>query len=131
MQQLEAALGGARIPRAAAEIGVDDPGERKLREVMAFGDDLRADEDIDVALRERTDHGLRLRGARERIARRDRDACIGEAGAEFLFDALDARAAGDQRTLLVALRTTLGDRDLERAMMADESLAVAVLDHPG
>ena len=46
MQQLESALGGAWIAVGETEIGVDNADQVELREVMAFGDQLRADDDV-------------------------------------------------------------------------------------
>ena len=51
MQQLKRALGRARIAVAEAEIGVDDADQIELGEMMALGDELRADDDIEAALR--------------------------------------------------------------------------------
>ena len=50
MQKLEGALGGARIAVAEAEIGIDDADEIELREMMALGDELGADDDVEAAL---------------------------------------------------------------------------------
>ncbi len=51
MQKLERALGGARIAVGEAEIGIDDSDEIELGEMMALGDKLGADDDVEAALR--------------------------------------------------------------------------------
>ena len=56
---------------------------------------------------------------------------VGKALGHLLGDALDARAAGDQRVRLAALGALLGDRQREAAVVAVEPVAVAVLDQPG
>jgi hypothetical protein len=52
-EQLERALGGARIAVGQAEIGVDDADQGHVGEVVALGDQLRADDDIGLALGDR------------------------------------------------------------------------------
>ena len=52
VQQLEGALGGARIAVGKAEIGVDDADQVELGEMVALGHELRADHDIEAALRD-------------------------------------------------------------------------------
>ena len=52
MQQLERALGRARIAVGEAEIGVDDADQVELGEMVALGDELRADDDVEAALRD-------------------------------------------------------------------------------
>ena len=51
VQELEGALAGPRVGALRqAEVAVDDADGREIREVMAFGDDLRADDDVGLAL---------------------------------------------------------------------------------
>ena len=50
MQQLEGALGGARVAVAEAEIGVDNADQIELGKMVALGDELRADDDVEAAL---------------------------------------------------------------------------------
>ena len=49
MQKLEGALGRARIAVRKAEIGIDDADQIELREMMALGDELGADDDVELA----------------------------------------------------------------------------------
>ena len=50
IEQLEGALGGARVGLREAEIAVDHADQRQPRKMMALGDELRADDDIDLAV---------------------------------------------------------------------------------
>src|SRR3954465_12128892 len=52
MQQLERALGRARVAVRQTEIGVDDADEIELRKVMPLGDELRSDHDVEPPLRD-------------------------------------------------------------------------------
>ena len=52
-EQLEGALGGARIAIGQAEIGIDDADQRHVGEIVALGDQLRADDDVGLALGDR------------------------------------------------------------------------------
>ena len=50
VQQLEGALGGARVAVVEAEIGIDDADQVELGEMMALRHQLGADDDVDVAV---------------------------------------------------------------------------------
>src|SRR5438128_10873211 len=50
VQQLEGALGSARSAIGGTEVGIDDADQIELREMMALGDKLRPDHDVDEAL---------------------------------------------------------------------------------
>ena len=50
MQQLKRALGGTRVAVGQPEIGVNDADEVELGEMVPFGDELRADHDVEAAL---------------------------------------------------------------------------------
>ena len=52
-QELEGALGGARIGVGEADVGVDHADEGEQREVVALGDELRADDKVEFALSRR------------------------------------------------------------------------------
>ena len=58
IEKLEGALGGAQVAVREAEIGVDHADQRQLREVVALGDELGADDDIDLAVLDRARSGL-------------------------------------------------------------------------
>ena len=96
VQQLHRALGGAQIAAGEAEIGVHHADQRQMREMPAFGDDLRADEQIDLARRDRARRLGRGVRAGQRVARHHQAARVGEQRRRFLGDALDAGADGGQ-----------------------------------
>ena len=58
---LEAALGGAQVAALQAEIGIDHADQGQVGEVIALGDQLGADDDVDLACLHRRDE---LGGAR-------------------------------------------------------------------
>ena len=131
MQKLERALGGARIAIAQAEIGIDHADQIEHREVMALGDQLGADDDVELAggdIGEFLAHALD-RG--DQIARQHQHARVGKQRAHLLFEALDARPDGDEGILRLAVRAGWRMRHGEAAMMADQLLAEAVIDQPG
>ena len=108
MQQLERAFARAQIAVRAAEIGIDHADQRQLRKMMALGDDLRADQHVDLALRHGADRGLRFLRAMHRVARGDGHARLGKQAREFLRHALDAGTAGDEAALARRTRGHFG-----------------------
>ena len=58
---LEAALGRAKVAAGQAEVGIDHADQSQVGEVIALGDQLGADDDVDRAGLHRADE---LRGAR-------------------------------------------------------------------
>ena len=77
MQQLERALGGARVARAEAEVGIDHADQIELGKLVPLGDELRADDDVDAALLDRAQflaHAL----DRHQIARQHEHALLRE-----------------------------------------------------
>ena len=46
---LEAALGGAQVTALQGQVGIDHPDQGQIGEVVALGDQLRADDDVDLA----------------------------------------------------------------------------------
>ena len=59
------------------------------------------------------------------------DARVGKAGGNFLGEALDAGTAGGEARLCAAIGTFLGDAAGKAAMVASQSLGLAMLDQPG
>jgi hypothetical protein len=49
MQQLEGAFGGARVAVGEPDIRVDNADQIEHREMVAFGDELRANDDVEAA----------------------------------------------------------------------------------
>ena len=131
MQQLERALGRARIAVRKSEIGVDNADQIELGEMMALGDELRADDDVETALRHVVQflpqplHGV------DQVARQHQDAGAGKQLGRLLLQPLDAGADRDEAALRLALRALLGRRHRVAAMVADQPPLEAVIDQPG
>ncbi len=91
-QQLERSLPCPEIRQAEADVGRDHADERHARKVMALGDHLRADEDVELASGEpRQQRGDRAAPA-DRVAVDARDARAGKSLADLRLDALGAEA---------------------------------------
>ena len=130
-EQLKSALGGARIGAAEPGIGVDDADQGQKGKIMALGDELRADDDIEGAggdLGELAPQPLLPAG---KIRGQYQHARIREQDRRLLGEPLDARPAGGERVLRLAFRA-IGRAPLDMAaMMADQRAAEAMLDQPG
>ena len=128
---LEAALGRAQVAAGEAEVGIDHADQGQVGEVIALGDQLGADDDVDRAGFHRADELGRAQRRPDGVGGDDRGARIGEQLGDLVGDALDAGAAGDQAVLLAALGAGLGRRHHMAAMVAGEAVHQPVLDHPG
>ena len=105
---LEAALGRAKVAALEAEVGVDHADQGQIGEVIALGDQLRADDDVDFLLLHRPDE---IGGAGRRpdgIGSDDRGAGVGEQLGDLVGDPLDPGAAGDQAVLVAAFGAKAG-----------------------
>src|SRR5215467_11950462 len=98
--------------------------------MVPFSDNLCANDDIDVSGRESADNSLRVGGSGECVAGGDCNARARKARAEFFLDPFDARPARDKRMLRSAFTAPFQTLHFKRAVMTDQSLAVAVFDHP-
>ena len=103
-EQLEGALGGARVAIGEAEIGIDDADQRHVREIVALGDELRADDDVGLALGDRLELQPQPLHAAQHVGRQHDGARLGKVLDHLLGDALDARAAGDEMVERAAFR---------------------------
>src|SRR6185312_10586187 len=131
MQQLEGALTCPYIAVRAPQIGVDHAHQSELWKMVPLGNDLGADQDVDLALGEGADGGLGFRRAMQRVGRGDGVARVREEMRELLRHPLDTWSAGDQRILRLALWTFVGRGDLVTALMTGQTPAIAMLDQPG
>ena len=128
---LEAALGRAQIAAGQAEIGIDHSDQGQVGEMIALGDELGADDDVDRAGFHPADELGGLGRRPDRVRSDDRGSRVGEQRADLVGDPLDAGAAGDQAVLLVAFGAGAGRRHHVAAMVAGEAGDEPVLDHPG
>ena len=127
---LKAALRRAEVAALQAKIGIDHAHQRQVREVIAFGHELRADDNVDVARFHPPDEFGGLGGRPERI-RRDNDAAGGgKQQRNFIGNALDARPHGNERILFLAFGAFAWWRHHVPAMMALQPPDQAMFDHP-
>ena len=129
-QELERALGRARIGVGEADIGVDDADKGQKREVVPLGDELGADDEVIGAARRGVELAAQGLDPARRIGRQNERAYVGKEGFRLLRQTLDARPAGGERIGLVALRAELRPALDMAAMMADERRPKSVLDQP-
>ena len=76
-EQLERPLGGAEVGQAEADVGRHDADQRHARKVVALGDHLRADEDVDLAVAEPREQRGERALAPDGVAIEPRDARAG------------------------------------------------------
>ena len=98
---------------------------------MALGDELRADDDVERAVRDGGQFLPQTLGTAREIARQDDAALVREERRDLFGDAFDAGAAGHERVHRPAGDAGLGPAFDMAAMMADERAPEAVLDEPG
>ena len=131
VEELDGALRRPQVAAGEAQVSVNDANQRQVRKVPAFGDDLRADDKIDLAGRD----GVRGCGGGVRagkgVARHDEPAGGLEDLGGLLRDALDTGADRYEARLRGAGRAGRRDRLHVAAVVAGEQLAGAVLDEPG
>src|SRR5262249_46559341 len=131
MQELERALGRARIAVGETEIGVDDADQVELGEMVTLGDKLRADDEVDAAFLDLLELLAHALDRRDQVAGKHQHARLRKQRRDLLLDALDAGPAGDEAVGRLAFRAGGGLRRREAAVMADELAAEAVIDQPG
>ena len=103
-QELEGALGGARIGVGEADVGVDHADEGEQREIVALGDELGADDEVELALRRRVELAAQGLDPAGKVGRQHERADVREEEGGLLRQPLDPRPAGGQAVDVVALR---------------------------
>ena len=83
---------GAEIGEAEADVGGNHADQRHVRKVVALGDHLRADQDVDVAAGDALQHLDQAALPPHGVAIEARDPRAGERGANVGLDALGAEA---------------------------------------
>jgi hypothetical protein len=131
LQQLERAFGGARIAVGEADIGVDDAYQSEQREIMALGDELRADQHVIGAARRLLQLMAQMVEPAGKIRGQHQQPRLWEQSLRLLGEPFDAGSAGGQAVGLLAGRTEIGALFDMAAMVAHKSAAKAVLDEPG
>ena len=102
-------------------VGVDDAHERHVRQIVALGDHLRADEDVDLARAHPREHAPRcvlpLATSRSRRATR----AVGNAARERLLELLGAEPLERERAGASHCAHVAPQRRLEVAVVAADS----------
>ena len=91
-QQLEGALGGARIGVGEADVGVDHADEGQQRKIVALGDELGADDEVEFAARRRVELSAQSLDPAGKVGRQHQRADVGKEQRRLLGQPLDARA---------------------------------------
>src|SRR5687767_12389603 len=124
--ELEGALGRAEVGHREPRVHRDDADQRHVREVVALGYHLRADEHVELARGEAEDGLLVGRAARGRVAVEPRDADGGEALLQNLLYLLGALADEEDEGAFAG-GARVGRAAAQVAVVADEAALVAVV----
>ena len=87
-EELEGALGGAEVGQAECGVGSDHSHERHSVNVMAFGDHLGADEQVEFAFVQGVQRALEIFVAANGVAVEAGDARLREHAVQQLFELL-------------------------------------------
>ncbi len=126
--ELESTFRGTKIRDVEADIGVDDAHQRHIGKIKAFGDHLRAEQDIHVAVFHTPVHRFVSILAAGGIRIQAQNAGQRKTDLEQLLDLLRARSAvGKGKTAAVGALARTGQR--VAAIVAVHFLAVAMVIH--
>ena len=118
-------------PVREADIGVEHADEREAREMVALGDELRADDDVELRRPRRASSSRRRSIDATRSLDRTMLRARGNSVATSSAQPFDAGPAGDERVRRLAFGHASGGGIDVAAMMAEELAPEAVLDQPG
>ena len=104
-EQLKRPLGRAEVGHAEADVGRDDADQRHARKVVALGNHLRADQDVDLAVAEARQQRFERAPSADRVAIEARDARRGTAAG---FTSASTRSVPKPGLLEVRRRRTAG-----------------------
>src|SRR6185437_6921812 len=93
-QQLEGAFRGAKVGKAERHIRANNSNQRDAVDVVALGDHLRADQEIEFAVAERMQGALEVRMAVDSIAIEARNSRLRKISVEQFFELL--RSGGEK-----------------------------------
>ena len=127
---LEGAFGGAQVPAFQPKIGVDDAHQRQIREMIAFGHQLRADDDVYRAGLHAGDELGGMGRVGDGIRRGDHATCLGKERLHLFADPLHAGAAGHEAVRLSAFGAFFRQFFQMPAMVAGQTPGQAMFDHP-
>ncbi len=121
-EELKGAFGGAEVGQAKRKVCTDHADEGDAVNIVAFGDHLGADEEVDFTGMEAGKKALHVHASTNRVAIHSPDASVGKEFLEALFTLLRARAKVIE-VLALAGWAGLGDIASEAAVVALEALA--------
>ncbi len=125
-EKLKGAFGGAEVGHVEADVGRHHTDEQHARKVVALGHHLGADEDIELAFAEVTQHVGHEPATTRTVAVEPRDARVGESTLHFFFEPFGANA--EQRRLGRSAPRALFRRwDLMVTVVADQVLLGGVV----
>ena len=120
-------LGGAVVGGDQRAVGVQHADQREQREVVALGEQLRADQDVGLAARDALQRARELAAAARAVAVDAHDARLREARGERFLDALRA-AAHRLQVEVAAGRAGARDGAFRAAVVAAQP-AVGLVQH--
>ncbi len=130
-QELEGALACTQVSAAQAGVGVDHAYQRQRGEVVTLGNDLRADEDIDLAALHAGDQFAQHLRATSPCPTTELRRVRPRSGVDLFRQTLHARADACERALGAAVRTLERLLHGEAGEVADQQAGIAMLGEPG
>ena len=106
-QELERPLRRAHVAEGEAEVAVDDADQRQERKIVALGDELGADDDVDLAFLDRRQFLAQTLHPADDVARHQDRARVREARGHLLAEPLDAWPDRDQALRVAAVRAVV------------------------
>ena len=131
MQQLECTLRRARIAIAEPKIGIDNADKVELGEMVPLRHQLRADDDVELAVGDIIQLLTQALHRFDDVARQNENALVGKQVGRLLLQPFDAGADRGEALGGVAVRAIIRRRHVVAAVMADQALAEAMIDQPG
>ena len=125
-QQLKRALGGAKVRQAERHVGPDHADQRHAVNVVALGDHLRADEQVEFALIQGVQRALEIFVAADGVAIEAGDARLGKHAVQQLFQLFRARSE-KINILAAAVDARFRDGRSEAAIVADHFVLALVM----
>ena len=127
-QQLESALGRAEIRKAESHVRPHHAHQRDPMNVVALGDHLRTDQQIEFAFIERIQRAFEVFTAAHRVAIQTSDARLRKHPVQQLFE-LFRTCAQEIDILAAAMDARLGHRGGESAVVAFHAVRALVMRH--
>jgi len=124
-QELKGALGGAKVRKSQADVGVDHAHQGDIGNVVPLGDHLRSDQNVVAALAEAVKNALVEPLAGNAVTVHAGHARLGELAVQFLLHPLGADAL-EVDVLTLALRTKARNGGGVVAVVAEHALVAAV-----